>query len=274
MNRLPWFFEYYRKLGVEHFFVVDNGSTDGSTEFLIRQKDVHLFRTEENYGEAASGMQWINSLVNKYGKKHWCIYVDVDEALIFPGIEQNNLRYLTNYMRKKGQEAFSTFMLDMYPPNTNGIFKNELVDPMTLSPYFDNNYRFFGSHKCPYIEVTGGIRNNLFHERVSLTKTPIIDGNKGIKFLSSSHRITPARVSDVTGVLLHYKLISDLARKSFEESQLKLRNYYCTGRHLNYKNVLEKLGDDHNLINPLSLRYESSEQLVKLGLMSKPEDFG
>jgi len=273
VGRFPWFFDYYRKLGVEHFFVVDNGSTDGSTDFLRKQKDVHLFWTEDNYGKAASGMQWINSLVDKYGKKHWCMYLDVDEALIFPGIEQRDLRYITNYMKKKGQEAFRTFMLDMYPDNTSGIIKKEIDDPMTVSPYFDNNYQFYGTAVCPYVEVRGGIRNNLFNERVSLTKTPIISGNKGIKFLGSSHWLTPAKVSDVTGVLLHYKLMSDLGQRSLEESRLKSRMHFCNQRHLNYKNVLDKLGDNYDLLNPLTIRYESSEQLVELGLMSKPEDF-
>ena len=273
VQRLPWFFEYYRKLGVEHFFVVDNGSTDGSTDFLRKQTDVHLFWTEGNYGEAASGMQWINSLVDKYGRDHWCMYLDVDEALIFPGIEYKNLRTVTDYMRSKGHEAFRTFMLDMYPDNTRGIIRKEVDDPMRVSPYFDNNYKFFGSDVCPYIEVKGGIRNNLFQERVSLTKTPIITGNKEIKFLLSSHRITPARVSDMTGVLLHYKLMSDLGQRSLEESEQKNRKYFCNHRHLNYTHVLKKLGDDYSLLNPLTVRYESSEQLVELGLMSKPEDF-
>ncbi len=273
MNRFPWFFEYYRKLGVEHFFVVDNGSNDGGTEFLKKQKDVHLFWTEENYGQAASGMQWINSLVEKYGKEHWCMYIDMDEALIFPGIEQYNLRYLTNYMKKKGHEVFRTFMLDMYPANTGGIIKKEVDDPMAVSPYFDNNYEFYGTAVCPYIEVSGGIRSNMFNERVPQTKTPIIAGNRGIKFLGSSHWLTPAKVSDVTGVLLHYKLMSDLGQRSLEESKNQSRRQFCNRRHINYKNVLDKLGNNYDLINPLTLRYESSQQLVELGLMSKPEDF-
>ncbi len=273
INRLPWFFKYYRKLGVDQFFFVDNGSNDGSTDFLRKQKDVHLFWTEYNYGKSGSGMQWINKLIDIYGKKHWCIYLDVDEALIFPGIEQRSLKYLINYMNKKGHEAFRTFMLDMYPHNTNDIFRKSVDDPIAQCPYFDNNYQFFGAYNCPYTEVKGGIRNNLFGERVALTKTPIISGNKEIKFISSSHCITPAKVSDVTGVLLHYKLASDLGKRSLEEFSQKNRVHFCNQRHLNYKNILDKLGDNHTLVNPLTLRYESSDQLVKLGLMTKPDDF-
>ena len=40
--RLPYFLEYYRRLGVNHFFFVDNDSTDGAYEYLAEQPDVSL----------------------------------------------------------------------------------------------------------------------------------------------------------------------------------------------------------------------------------------
>src|SRR5665213_3442347 len=39
LARLPYFLEYYRAKGVGAFLPVDNGSTDGSVEFLIEQPD-------------------------------------------------------------------------------------------------------------------------------------------------------------------------------------------------------------------------------------------
>ena len=32
--RLPYFLEYYRALGINHFLFVDNGSDDGSADYL------------------------------------------------------------------------------------------------------------------------------------------------------------------------------------------------------------------------------------------------
>ena len=35
--RLPYFLEYYRRIGVGHFLIVDNGSDDGSRDLLAGQ---------------------------------------------------------------------------------------------------------------------------------------------------------------------------------------------------------------------------------------------
>jgi hypothetical protein len=37
--RLSRTFEHYRKIAVARFFVIDNGSTGGSKEFLLAQQD-------------------------------------------------------------------------------------------------------------------------------------------------------------------------------------------------------------------------------------------
>ncbi len=34
--RLPYFLQYYRDLGIDHFLIVDNDSDDGSREYLAR----------------------------------------------------------------------------------------------------------------------------------------------------------------------------------------------------------------------------------------------
>ena len=42
--RLPAFLEH-RRLGVDGFFIIDNDSTDGTTDYLAGQPDVRAFRT-------------------------------------------------------------------------------------------------------------------------------------------------------------------------------------------------------------------------------------
>ena len=43
--RLPYFLEYYREMGVNHFLFVDNDSTDGTMDYLAEQPDVSVWHT-------------------------------------------------------------------------------------------------------------------------------------------------------------------------------------------------------------------------------------
>lgn len=55
--RLPYFLNYYREMGINHFLIVDNDSDDGSAEYLAEQPDV-LFGM---HPQATSGraLAWI-----------------------------------------------------------------------------------------------------------------------------------------------------------------------------------------------------------------------
>ena len=269
--RLPWFLDYYRRLGVSRFFVVDNGSDDGGTAFLLAQADVHVFRTFDSYAKADSGMRWVNELVQRYGDDHWCLYVDVDEMLVFPGVEEVGLPHLLRYMERKGHEAFFAFMLDMHGPTAR--YRPECrpgEDLRPVYPYFENTYHQAGTVHCPYRQVSGGIQR-LFRSTWDLSKTPIIRGGRSIKFLSSSHAVTPAAVSDVTGVLLHFKMAGSAEEWSL--SGIGDRNPGCVRRHLSYVNAVQSSDEDTSFMSEATVRYESSRQLVSLGLSQCPDDF-
>ena len=269
--RLPWFFDYYRRLGVNRFFVVDNGSDDGSTDFLLAQEDVHVFRTMDSYAKAESGMRWVNELVARFGDDRWCLYVDVDEMLVFPGVEEVGLQHLLRYMERKRHEAFFAFMLDMHGPSVR--YRPECrpgEDLRPLFPYFENSIHRAGAVYCPYRQVSGGVQR-VFRSTWDLSKTPIIRGGRSIRFLSSSHAVTPAVVSDVTGVLLHFKMAGSADQWSL--SGIGDRNPGCVRRHLSYANEIQSLDEDVSFINAATVRYESSRQLVSLGLVQCPDDF-
>ena len=55
--RLPHVFEHHRKLGVDRFFVVDNGSTDGGRDWLLAQGVMPAARcgTLDGSGSPAAG---------------------------------------------------------------------------------------------------------------------------------------------------------------------------------------------------------------------------
>ena len=138
--RIPWFLDFYRALGVNCFYFVDNGSTDGTRELLLSQPDVHVFYTDTKYSEGASGMVWVNELMNKFGCKGWNLYADVDEALVFPNSERDGLNYLTRYMEKQGQEALPAFMLDMHSRRGFTRSKSGLVDSDFVEAYMESMF--------------------------------------------------------------------------------------------------------------------------------------
>ncbi len=49
IRRLPFFLDYYRRLGVSHFLFVDNGSTDGGRELLEGEDDASVWTTDASY---------------------------------------------------------------------------------------------------------------------------------------------------------------------------------------------------------------------------------
>jgi len=269
MQRLPWFLEYYRSLGVNRFFFVDNDSTDGSRAFLLEQPDVHVFWTDGSYAEAYSGMRWINQLVRGYGKSGWISYVDVDEALVFPGIETAGLRGLTDYMAANDQEALRAFMLDMFAEHATRQNETEATDFVRAYPFFDSQIDMHATTNCPYVFVRGGTRR-AFGWGENLTKTPLVRGGRDISYLMSSHVISPARVSDVSAVLLHYKLSGNFLDAVQDDIANNTRMSACLRRHVHYARRLQSQDGNMQFTNAFTKRYSGSEQLVSLGLMSAP----
>jgi Glycosyl transferase family 2 len=70
MLRLRQNLAHHRSIGVRRFFVIDNGSTDGSGEFLQAQPDCHLFLTRNSYADSRYGLEWQQALLDEYGTNH------------------------------------------------------------------------------------------------------------------------------------------------------------------------------------------------------------
>jgi hypothetical protein len=95
-----------------------------------------------------------------HGDQHWCLYVDVDEALVFPGIEHTTLPPLAGYMEESGFEALPAFMIDMFADEDSAPAAGP-VDFVSAYPLFENNYRSTPTFFCPYRFISGGARTQL-----------------------------------------------------------------------------------------------------------------
>jgi hypothetical protein len=168
--RLPYLLAYYRKMGFNRFFFVDNDSNDGTVDYLLAQEDCHLFQTKDSYREALSGTAWDNALLNLYGVDHWCAVIDTDELLVYPHSETVGIHEFCRFLESEGSEGLFTFMLDMYHSDLSKAVC-EPGKPFTeICPQFDKDYVFVkrfsfkpGKVVFPATEVLGGPRLRKFY---------------------------------------------------------------------------------------------------------------
>ncbi len=279
--RLPYFLKYYRDLGVNHFFMVDNGSDDGSREYLEQQDDVTLFTTRASYKRARFGTDWLNWLQRKYAHGHWTLVVDVDEFFVFPFCDTRPIRALTDWLDGSGVKAFSAMLIDMYPKGPIGAQPYvEGQNPMEILHWFDSgNYMISKNEEYQNLWIQGGPRARQFFaddpdKAPALNKTPLVKWDRKYVYANSTHMLLPRGLNLVfdelggekpSGALLHAKFLNTFIEKSAEE--VERREHYAASRE--YLAYVQHMKESPELWCKWSEKYINWRQLEILGLMSK-----
>jgi len=267
--RIHSFLDYYRKLGVDRFFIVDNNSDDGTFEYLCDQSDVQVFRTDESF---YFEKDWIMSLLNSYGKSHWCILADADERFIYPDYENITLRDFCKGLEKGGYNAVDGLLLDLY--SDKPITKSHFIpdeNPLLTFNLFDKdshevcNIKKFSNKNSGAKIFRGGVHKRAFDRNYQLSKVPLIKYDGQMNFITSGHHyINKAKLAPTKVAVLHFKFFSELLKKA-ESLKLDDKEYYS----MHYKKYYRVLND----LPDLTLKYEGSEvftgskQLIELGIM-------
>jgi hypothetical protein len=279
--RLPYFLRYYRELGVDHFLIVDNDSSDGSREYLADQPDVSLWHTTASYKRSRFGVDWLNALQRRYGHDHWTLVVDPDEFFIYPFCDTRPLRALTDWLDASSIRSFSAMLLDMYPKGPlDAQPYREGQNPFEIAAWFDaGNYTIARNPRFGNLWIQGGPRARAFFrdlpERApALNKIPLVKWNRSYAYVSSTHMLLPRGLNLVydewggekaSGCLLHAKFIDTFSAKAAEE--LTRRQHYA-GSH-EYRAYHSGLAQQPDLWCKWSEKYINWRQLEILGLMSK-----
>ena len=267
MDRLPAWLDHYRTLGVRHFVAIDNGSTDGTTEFLSTQPDVHLWGATGFYRQTASGRRWLNTLTESVATDAWCIVADADEFLVFPHHDQG-LFHLTAYLDSIGAETMFSPMLDMHGEAIDSWNDRTGGESLaSLFPYFDSRTYLIGSRHAPYLSVSAGLRNLTLSKvmpEALLSKPAMIKGGRGIRYLTS-HTTTPCIPADVTGAFLHYKFAVDP----------RPRSAFSSSKGVFARLLAQDLAAtrDVKLVSEHSVRYEGVSQLIDGGIVRSSPAF-
>lgn len=279
--RLPYFLEYYRSIGVNHFFFVDNDSDDGALEYLKEQPDVSIWHTKASYKRARYGVDWLNWLQLRYAHGHWTLVVDADEFLVYPFCDTRPLRALTDWLDASSIKSFGTLVLDMYP---KGAIDEqpyaEGQNPFEIASWFDSgNYTHKKNQRFGNLWIQGGPRSRVFFHDApekgpALNKIPLVKWERKFAYMSSTHMLLPRGLNQVydewggektSGVLLHAKFLDTFTARAAEEAQRK-EHYLASAEYAVYS---ERMQEHPELWCKWSEKYINWRQLEILGLMSK-----
>ena len=281
MVRLPYFLDYYRNLGINHFFFVDNDSDDGAFEYLASQPDVSLWHSKASYKRSRFGVDWLNYLQRKFAHGHWALTVDPDEFFLYPFCDTRPLRALTDWLDASSIKSFSAMLLDMYP---KGPINNQPYqagqNPLDIAQWFDSgNYTIKRNKRFGNLWIQGGPRARVFFDQMpqkapALNKIPLVKWDRRYTYVSSTHMLLPRGLNLVydewggekaSGILLHTKFLDTFTTKANEELQRK--QHYAAS--VEYKAYAAAAQENPDLWCKWSEKYINWRQLEILGLMSK-----
>lgn len=279
--RLPYFLDHHRALGVAHFLIVDNGSDDGTREYLAGQRDVSLWSTPHSYKLSRFGVDWLTWLQCRYAHDHWCLTVDADEIFIYPHHDTRPLPALIEWLERHDRRSFGALMLDMYPKGPlDAQTYRPGQDPFEILRWFDGgNYMIQRKPDLENLWIQGGVRARCFFadrppRAPTMNKTPLVKWNRRYAYVSSAHSLLPRRLNHVydqdggemiSGILLHTKFLHTVVGKSAEEKE---RREHFENSEL-YESYYDSLIANPELWCEGSTRLISWRQLEAMGLMSK-----
>ena len=269
-RRLPEFLEYHRRLGVERFFFVDNGSTDESVEIALAEEAVHVWSTEQPYQESRFGVDWQEALLQRFGVGHWCLLLDLDEFFYFPFCDQGRrFEEFIATLEATGRSVVKSMMLDMYSDRSLG---ETTLHPgrsiFELCPYFDRPRhldlfftRDFQRLQRIYFQ---GLRRRVFSAAAMVRKYPLVRYSKDM-CLSPGHHHLHADVRNLARdrtFIFHFKFLSTL-REYARESIDRGCHWNASAEYQDYLDGIER-DPAMNFHDPrVSIRFRGTETFIE-----------
>lgn len=285
IDYLPYFFDYHRNLGVVHFAFVDNGSRDGSLEYIKAQPDTTIYYSELSF--AYYQMPFKKFLCDKYGWNNWTILLDIDEYFDYPQSDQVSLHELLEYLETYDYTTMVGYMLDMFSKHPLKELDEDPEDLSTKYTLFDlthvdrNEYTLtFGytnNRENETIQnLSGGIKKRFFGDVGLITKHPLFHLKPGMACTSNCHDIRNAKVADVTAVLYHYKYTQYytkmLKRAVTEKRYAPKHEYGGAGGYQVASDILEA-NPTLSLLTEDSQELHGTRQLVEQGFLISTKQY-
>lgn len=281
-NGMAWlhtFLLHHRERGARRFVILDNGSTDGTREYLAAQADVILLGSTAPYRHYENTFK--RYLCDHFGKDRWCLFVDVDELASWPGDDSRDLRDLCRFAEGKGFNAVLTQMLDLY----SGAPMAELPDTVGMDLRMVHSlYETRSIAQRPYppqpgnvippdaVSHSGGVRLRVFGTRNGLTKISLFRNELALKPFHHWHHAINARIADFSIALLHYPFNRQYREKVIEAASSGRYGWLTSDEYEAYAAIMR-----HNpglvLKGPDSEVFAGPEVLVAEGFLKASPAF-
>lgn len=262
------FLDHNRRIGVDRFVVLDNGSTDGTVERLEAEPDVDLHLVRRRFLPPFK-QGWINRAMADYGHDRWYAYADADEHLVFDGCAAQGLRGLIAHAAGLGLRRVRGMLVDMYAPGPLLGAGARAVPLAEAFPLFDSDsYR---ETLCKQrISRQGGPRWRRFWRdgiAPELTKYPLFHLRAG-EIFDNPHHLHPYPANFASPCLvgiLHFKFNEGFPARIADA--LEHEQYFDGSAE--YKHYRRVLAADPGLALPYpgSRRYRDPADLVACGLV-------
>jgi glycosyltransferase involved in cell wall biosynthesis len=288
------FFSHYRALGVEQFVIIDDGSTDGTYEYLLGQLDCVTLTSSLKFADVVL-LRFPNGRIRKMragvflkisipqvlfrGRTSLC--VDADEFLMLPP-NILHIREVLARLRKSGQRAVLASVVEFYPAHISDLNTASAPgcfgDLLQQCPFYDHvqlldltvcgdfrkiapsvSRRLFDS--CRINSPVGGMRNSPRH------KIPILE-HTGNAYRTGSHDVSVPVDGEMLLCLAHFVFTSRWEAKTREA--LKRRSHSDgSAKYQLYAELISRLKTDNSFgfCGAASRRYVGAESLLSAGLI-------
>ena len=271
MERIRIFLSHYRKIGIKKFAILDNGSTDGTLEYLKTQSDVIVFQTKDKF-ESKIKVGWINRIISYFGTAHWYLVVDADELLVWHNAEEDSIQNVIKFLKKEKTFRARALMVDMYTKEMEWNKERTFEEIYPLCKYFDYNTYYEKESEELYL-ISGGPRKRKLGMEAWLTKYPLFKLQDN-EIICNPHSVFPYNDEKTSCffAILHYKFLTNNDRKKLRK-YAKLGNYASNSAE--YKMYLQRQRENINnfvFYFDDSAEYESSKSISKIGLIDRIND--
>ncbi len=275
-NGEPWirsFLDHYFKLGAVHVCFLDNGSTDATIQIAQSYDRVTILQSDLPYGRYK--YYYKSYLAEKFCGNDWVLIADIDELFNYPMSTQIGLSRFLSYLNHYEYTAVVTQMLDMYADRplkrSSSVTGGPLMKMYDCYDLDELNYggqkkiTNNGSNTISNNEITtisGGVRKRLFGAQPNLTKFSLFKlCNTTVKTsMISAHRISGAKIADISSVLLHYKLIDGFY--DYTDWAVSSKCYYEDSKEYRAYHNLLQVTPELIIAGPATRALKNIDQLV------------